>query len=255
MTASNAGTQLSREVRAEASAWIAKLHGAERSPELEEDFRSWLGASAENARAFEHMTEIWDSIAQVDAGGIPRLVDREPRDRFDRPKWRLRFGLVAACALVIALGVAWFVMMGGTYSTGIGEQRIVNLDDGSRIHPNSATTIDVDIGRTARRLRLVRGEAFFDVAKDPTRPFVVTSGRALGDPRLGPRSWSGSIRTVLAVTLRRRARGCRGTGRRRGFGKSEGGDRGQGRQCSSAVAASRCIEFGKSSGVGAWASV
>ncbi len=176
MTASNTGTQLSREVRAEASAWIAKLHGAERSPELEEDFRSWLGASTENARAFEHMTEIWDAIAQVDVGGMPRPVDREPLDRFDHPKRRLDFALVAACALVIALGVAWFVMMDGTYSTGIGEQRIVNLDDGSRIHLNSATTIDVDIGRTARRLRLVRGEAFFDVAKDPTRPFIVTAG-------------------------------------------------------------------------------
>jgi transmembrane sensor len=176
MTASNIGTQLSREIRAEASAWIAKLHGSERSPELEEDFRSWLGASAENARAFEHMTEIWDSIAQVDVGGMPRLADREPRDGFDRPKRRLHFGLVAACALCIALGVAWFVAMGGTYSTGIGEQRIVNLDDGSRIHLNSATTIDVDIGRTARRLRLVRGEAFFDVAKDPSRPFIVTAG-------------------------------------------------------------------------------
>ena len=176
MTASSTGTQISREIRAEASAWIAKLHGSERSPELEEDFRSWLGASAEHARAFEHMTEIWDCIAQVEAGGLPRLADREPRDRFDRPHRRLYFGLVAACALVIALGVAWFAMMDGTYSTGIGEQRIVNLDDGSRIHLNSATTIDVDIGRTARRLRLVRGEAFFDVAKDPARPFIVTAG-------------------------------------------------------------------------------
>lgn len=173
MTTPDAGMQLSREIRAEASAWIAKLHGPERSAELEEDFRSWLGASPENARAFEHMTEIWDSIAQVNVGGMPRLAARES---FDVPKRRWRVSLAAACVLALAVGAAWFAMLDGRYSTDIGEQRIVNLDDGSRIHLNSATTIDVDIGPTARRLRLERGEAFFDVAKDPTRPFIVSVG-------------------------------------------------------------------------------
>ncbi len=173
MTTPDAGTQLSREIRAEASAWIAKLHGPERSAELEEDFRSWLGASQDNARAFEHMTEIWESIAQVNVGGMPRLAARES---FDVPKRRVRLSLAAACVLAIVVGVVWFAMLDGRYSTGIGEQRIVNLDDGSRIHLNSATTIDVDIGPSARRLRLESGEAFFDVAKDPTRPFIVTVG-------------------------------------------------------------------------------
>ena len=173
MTTPDAGTQPSREIRAEASAWIAKLHGPERSAELEEDFRRWLGASQQNARAFEHMTEIWESIAQVNVGGMPRLAARES---FDVPKRRLRLSLAAACVLAIAVGVVWFAMIDGRYGTGIGEQRIVNLDDGSRIHLNSATTIDVDIGPTARRLRLESGEAFFDVAKDPTRPFIVTAG-------------------------------------------------------------------------------
>ncbi|HEU5077452.1 MAG TPA: FecR domain-containing protein, partial [Polyangiaceae bacterium] len=156
--------------------WIAKLHGPERSVELEEDFRGWLAASPQNARAFEHMTEIWDSIAQVDVGGMPRVSVRESRDPLDAPKHRLHWSFAAACMFIVALGVAWFVMTDGSYSTGIGEQRIVNLDDGSRIHLNSGTIIDVDIGPTARRLKLERGEAFFDVAKDPTRPFIVTAG-------------------------------------------------------------------------------
>lgn len=172
MTTPDAGTQLSREIRAEASAWIAKLHGPERSAELEDDFRSWLGASPENARAFEHMTEIWESIPQVSTA-MPRLAVRES---FDVPKRRWHLSLAAACVLAVAVGAVWFAMLDGRYSTGIGEQRIVNLDDGSRIHLNSATTIDVDIGPRARHLRLERGEAFFDVAKDPTRPFIVGVG-------------------------------------------------------------------------------
>lgn len=173
MNALNAGTQLARETRAEASAWIAKLHGPERSAELEEDFRSWLSASPENARAFEHVTEIWDSIAHVEVGGLPRLP---AHDSFDRPKVRVPLRAAAVCALVSGAAVAWFSLADGRYSTGIGEQRIVNLDDGSRIHMNSATAIEVDIGETTRRLRLERGEAFFEVAKDPNRPFVVTAG-------------------------------------------------------------------------------
>jgi transmembrane sensor len=86
--------------------------------------------------------------------------------------------LAAACAIVVAvllLGLAWS-LSDETYSTRIGEQRIVSLEDGSRVHLNSGTRMDVELGDAMRRVRLERGEAFFEVARDPRKPFVVVAG-------------------------------------------------------------------------------
>lgn len=163
-----------RAVRAEASAWIAKLHGPERSADLEEDFRGWLNADPQNARAFEHVTEIWDAIGSVNVGGLPRLA---MDDAFDvHPWWSRTRVAVAACSLAAVGIVALLMLAGSRYSTDIGEQRIVSLEDGSRVFLNSATEVDIDIEKSGRRVLLKRGEAFFEVAKDPDRPFKVTAG-------------------------------------------------------------------------------
>ena len=173
-----------RGLRAEAAAWIAKLHGPERSAELEEDFQSWLKADPENARAFEQVTDVWESIASVNVGGLPRLAGRDAfdersgrartkdeRSRPARTKWA-----IAACA-VVAAGIGSFALLHGErYSTDIGEQRTVSLADGSRIFLNSSTRVDVEYGKSRRLIELESGEAYFEVAKEGARPFVVRAG-------------------------------------------------------------------------------
>lgn len=70
------------------------------------------------------------------------------------------------------------------FATAVGEQRTVALDDGSSIRMNTGTSLTVAYTSDARRIRLIQGEAFFEVAHDPARPFSVdsTAGsvRALG---------------------------------------------------------------------------
>src|SRR5207245_2615866 len=61
-------------------------------------------------------------------------------------------------------------------STDIGERSVLALADGSKVTLNTASAVRADYTGRERRLTLVRGEAFFDVAKDPTRPFMVTAG-------------------------------------------------------------------------------
>lgn len=63
-----------------------------------------------------------------------------------------------------------------SYATRIGEQRLVRLEDGSRITLNSNTLIRVDCCDIERRVRLERGEAYFEVARDAARPFIVVAG-------------------------------------------------------------------------------
>jgi transmembrane sensor len=69
---------------------------------------------------------------------------------------------------------------GDRIETGIGEQRRVALGDGSTLHLNTASISTVRFSAEFREVRLDDGEAFFSVAPNPGRPFVVTTpeGRA-----------------------------------------------------------------------------
>jgi transmembrane sensor len=62
------------------------------------------------------------------------------------------------------------------FTTVVGEQRTVDLDDGSTITLNTGTQLLVDMTTNYRRIILEHGEAYFDVAADPTRPFTVNIG-------------------------------------------------------------------------------
>jgi transmembrane sensor len=67
---------------------------------------------------------------------------------------------------------------GESFATEIGEQRLVRLDDGTRVHLNTATQLTVYLSDDRRRVALTQGQAFFDVAPDRTRPFLVETGNA-----------------------------------------------------------------------------
>ena len=67
------------------------------------------------------------------------------------------------------------------YTTAIGEQRSLSLDDGSIIHLNTLSTISVEYGKGERAINLVDGEALFDVAQDPNRPFRVYAGGTIAE--------------------------------------------------------------------------
>ena len=161
-----------RLARAEAAAWIVRLHGPHRSAELEEGFRAWLVADPENARQFERVTEVWDAGSTIPVAGLPRVQSwRESRP--SRP-----WALAAMILLVLGLGVwsadhFWF---NRSYATQVGEQRLVRLEDGSRIALNSDTQIRVACCSAERRVRLARGEAYFEVARDTSRAFIVVAG-------------------------------------------------------------------------------
>jgi transmembrane sensor len=98
--------------------------------------------------------------------------------------------------------VLWSLAVEGqTYTTGIGEQRIVKLDDGSTVELNTASRVRVHFSKQRRDIDLSKGQALFHVAKDPTRPFIVASNdtliRAVGTEFDVYRRDSGTTVTVL----------------------------------------------------------
>jgi transmembrane sensor len=161
-----------QRARAEASAWIVRLHGAQRTPELEAGFRRWLGANPDNAAEFERVTAVWESAPHASIAGLPRVVVRHasPNPR--------RFAIAATLLLFVATAafLAYRLEQDPEYVTSIGEQRSVPLDDGSRIALNSNSRVQIEFTTDKRTVRLLRGEAFFEVAHNKERPFVVIAG-------------------------------------------------------------------------------
>jgi transmembrane sensor len=169
---------MSEEVRAEAATWIARLRDEQRGPDVETKLREWLGESDEHRRAFQRMTQIWEQAgnirmrAQTDVSAV-----RAGRSRFS--PW----AAAAAAALVLVV-IASLYWRDNAFTTAVGQQRVRVLRDGTRVVLNTDTRIEVNYDEHFRRVRLVRGEARFDVSKHPTWPFLVSAGgqeiRALG---------------------------------------------------------------------------
>lgn len=176
---------------AEAAAWLVKLQAAPREPRIEAAFRAWLSGDDERVAAFSRATEIWEAL-----GGVaPTWAATEQRQR------RRRGAAAAATAACLAGLIGWGVLsLPPVYRTGVGEQRVVRLTDGTAVTLNTATKMDVHYSERERDIVLDRGEAFFDVAHDTGRPFVVRAGdeqvKALGTTFVVRRN-AGSVEVTL----------------------------------------------------------
>lgn len=167
---------LENVVLAEASAWLARLQGPSRTPAAEAAFKAWLSADPSHARAFSRVTDTWDIIPGA------AMLTRTPQRRSWRP---VPMALAAGIALLaVVVGFWQLVPREPTYQTAVGEQQTFTLQDGTRIALNTDSKLVVNYTDSVRRVRLDRGEALFEVAKQPSRPFIVQAGgesvRAVG---------------------------------------------------------------------------
>jgi transmembrane sensor len=155
---------------AEAAAWIARLHGEDRTANVEAGFKRWLAASAAHRAAFEMANEIWVGTEYLPKSVVPASV-RGPKAGLVVTLPRA----LAAGIAVVALGISLYFHDSGL-ATRVGEQRNLTLQDGTRVSLNTASRIHVRYDRLARRVVLDEGEAYFEVAKHPDWPFVVSAG-------------------------------------------------------------------------------
>jgi len=151
-----------------------------------------VGADPRHAVAFARMEAAWDASERLRAAPPPLELDtpvgREPpAPAVARASSRrsMMFGAMAAASAAVAATVGWRLLDNvALYRTGIGERRVVALQDGSKVTLNTASTVEVAFTAHERRVRLVRGEALFEVAHDASKPFLVDAGaarfRALG---------------------------------------------------------------------------
>jgi transmembrane sensor len=168
----------------EAGEWCRRIaeHPLSMSDRLA--FDRWIEAAPENRQAFDRASFIWRAL---DGSSAPQeLVDIRVdalsalhNKGMKLTRARLWMAAAASVALLLAASGWWFSIQPTSYSTGIGERRIVLLEDGSRVSLDAASRVDVDYEDHQRMLRLVGGRARFDVGKDPLRPFTVAAGDKL----------------------------------------------------------------------------
>lgn len=192
-----------------AAAWLARMDRDDWSPQSQAGLDAWLAANTAHRVAFLRLRAAWNESGRLAAlGAGDRAAGPPPRGHWQpafgpalrgaaparnrgaarsRKPARALLGIAAALVVSLLLGVAWQHRdqpVETTYRTAIGDLREVRLEDGSRITLSSASAIRVRFARRERHIELDRGEAFFDVAKDRTRPFVIVAGerrvRAIG---------------------------------------------------------------------------
>lgn len=159
-----------RDISDEALRWIVRLHSGEATAEDRKQFREWRSASPENEEAAREAEDLWGDASDLHEDPVTGTV--RPGARKSGPHRRnIVAGLVAL--VISGSGLAVFNEWRADYITGRGEVRTVGLPDGSRVTLNARSAINLKFSEAGRRISLVQGQAFFEVAPDAVRPFEV----------------------------------------------------------------------------------
>ena len=180
-----AGLADSPDRLAEASDWFVSLRAEEANVDTLARFQRWLEADPENAVAYRKISASWGAIAEH--ASAPEIMTGrrdalEDARRAARGRWRRRssgrfaWAAAAACIVAIAFVGFWLHTRAELYSTGVEERRTLTLDDGSVVTLDARSRIRVKYRENGRLITLQEGQARFDVAKDPRRPFLVEAG-------------------------------------------------------------------------------
>ena len=180
-----------------AAYWAVRHDRGELTAQEQAEFARWLADPA-SEEAFERACDVFRVF---DASQAPDSRLSAIRKEALQATPQRHYRLVALAASLVVAGLVgvlalkisgWFPSHSApvtaqtpaaaapieavAYTTGIGERRTVRLPDGSAVTLNTASRIETRFSAERRSIRLVRGQALFDVAHDPSRPFAVDAG-------------------------------------------------------------------------------
>ena len=200
------------QIAEEAADWAVAHDRDELNPAEKRDFADWL---LESPRHVEELLVAVSLFTRLDAVDIEKKIPAFseaveiiplPQERspeavagspplqrvagvfgFMRRDWLAGAGVGLAAAFAVAALLAILPFLpnatpgGVSFETRLGEQRSFPLDDGSILHLNTQSEIDVRFDENTRTIELKKGEAMFEVAHNPNRPFRVIAGDTIAE--------------------------------------------------------------------------
>lgn len=171
-------------MRHTAAAWFARMRADDVSERERREFQHWLAEEPRHRTVYEHLEMLWSDLGahagtQEIATRLHAIPARRlPAARQRPPRRHVAAWTVAALLLIAALvtgTVFWSTRQptSNLYTTATGERRTLVLQDGSHVTLDTDTRLAVAFSQRTRQLTLIHGRAFFHVAKDPDRPFLV----------------------------------------------------------------------------------
>jgi transmembrane sensor len=203
------GKPFNQQLYAEAADWLIEFRSGETDVAGRRAFYEWLRASPEHMRAYLELAAIWNQGSALDPAhsvpdgapletigpetnvialsashsGRPHAIHdterSQPNGLSARLAGRKVFYLAASLLLAASAALQWYWHeIRGVYTTGVGEQHLITLSDGSVIELNAQSRIHIRYDSRQRQVVLLRGQALFNVARDATRPFIVHTARS-----------------------------------------------------------------------------
>jgi len=182
-----------KAIEEEAVTWLIKLDSDKPLTSQENgEFQEWLSRSAVHRESINQLSQFWGNNV------LTELMVPLGKSETQRGLW---VGLLAswvngwansvtgsraisATAAVTALAVSLMLVFGGQditqsnglYVTAVGQQKSIEMSDGSTLQLNTNSQVEVSYNNSYRNIRLIQGQVHFDVAKNPELPFRVYAG-------------------------------------------------------------------------------
>lgn len=165
--------------------WLLRLDAAQADAALRDEHRSWLAGDPLNALAWQQACKGWMLVGKLEPATRAEWPRKAPAPgasgtvvafagRGRRPAVWIA-AAAAACLLLVTMP-AMLKRIGADYATSTAESRTVSLADGTRVQLAPDSAFSASLTAQGRIIKMSSGRAFFDVAKDAARPFVVQAG-------------------------------------------------------------------------------
>ncbi|MGQ3071279.1 MAG: FecR family protein [Ferrovibrionaceae bacterium] len=160
-----------------ATDWLIALQEDPEDAALRARFLAWRNAAPAHEAAWQEAAAVYGLIGQAPPRYAGRWAAPRPlRRRLVRSALAATGFALVACLAVVILSPGLVTRLRADEATATAETRVLRLADGSTVRLGPYSALDIAFAAGERRVRLLRGEAFFEVRPDATRPFRVETG-------------------------------------------------------------------------------
>ena len=172
-------SELNNDIDEQAVAWFTRLQADNVTGEEKASFLRWLNQADAHRDTFNEISQLWG-----DADLLQALTDTAQKQRIKPDKkitlahFKVPLAMAACLVFTLLFRNELAVLMQGDYSTRVGERKTVYFDDGSTAMLNTDSAIAVSMDGPQRKIELLKGEVYFEVKPDPSRPFIVQANHS-----------------------------------------------------------------------------